>query len=203
MAIGYISDVRDLSSGGWGEMADATRSYFSDILESAASRYGDTWAGLNTMRTKHEFYQGDEARLRRRLRDNRDNRLDTSRVPTLSSIADFQQANDTMMDYMMANPTIRRYSRSQLIEGYSDKWREPDNTQVLDSDPLYQEVMSGIWDEDEHGNDVHEEFLGMDEPERRLHITEVVSIRNSWANCIAHILAEDEDPTSTTGARLK
>lgn len=201
MAVNFITDSRDIDVGLFSEMAEGTRSYFERGFTELEQRFGDLKA-LRVARERHEYYQGDAARARRRRINNENNVLDETRIHHLSSLEDFRNANPTMVDYLMCNPTIRRRARAQTIEGYSESWVDTSNTQYLESDALYGSVVSGVWGVDAEGNDYMEDYNLDPSEQRQLLLSEVLDIQYSWADCMRHLNDSDEDPTSPSGGKL-
>ena len=197
MAINFVSDPRDISPNMFGGMADRTRNYFESTLNELESRFGNL-RSTRVARERHEYYQGEEARRRKRMQTNESAYMDETRIHRLESLRDFRDANPEMINYIMSNPTIRRRARAQTIEGYNSIWQDSDDSVYLEGNGLYGSVISGLWETDDEGNDVMVDYNLDVSQQRELLITEVLDIKYSWANCMRH-LEDDEDPTSPSG----
>ena len=143
MAINFVSDPRDISPNMFGGMADRTRNYFESTLNELESRFGNL-RSTRVARERHEYYQGEEARRRKRMQTNESAYMDETRIHRLESLRDFRDANPEMINYIMSNPTIRRRARAQTIEGYNSIWQDSDDSVYLEGNGLYGSVISGL-----------------------------------------------------------
>lgn len=129
------------------------------------------------------------------------------RIQPLTTIGQFQHPPQTMVRWLMAEPTIRQIYHNGEAEGYGDRYRDSQPACIGEDHHDWQIVNDGMFGEDEDGNDVTTEYFYDSNPQYdpefdELNIHDTTNIMRSWAHMAAFAKAKRDDPTSAYNSRL-
>lgn len=132
---------------------------------------------------------------------------DMDEISALTDLDSIRSANNAMRRWVMANPTVRRLSRQQLVEGYDGYYKDPFPDDTGEEHYDYRRVMNGIVVDkvDEEGEDYWEATTYLDDllpDDHELDIEEQVDILSTWKAVENLIKRKKEDPVSVWGADL-
>lgn len=126
--------------------------------------------------------------------------LDNS-IVELRTIAELQHAPDVMIPLIMSDPKLKRLSLSNRIEGYADRYTDPQPNDIGWEDRNYRRLTTGIYMPDENGKSrarIAYENFGDDKLSFKEQFDAMLTIDR-----IRGMLASgNEDPTSGNNARL-
>lgn len=111
-----------------------------------------------------------------------------------NKIADYQIATPVMQRYLMANPMARSMYHEQLIDGYSDSYKDDEPGLVGKDHYEWRRVHDGLYDEKEDMFVQYVELLRREEDD--LSLSQQMDILASWRNLEGMLLAKGKDPTS-------
>jgi len=126
-------------------------------------------------------------------------------IQDLLSMTQFQNAPPIMIQYLMADPTIRRAYHRQQLEGYGSAYvdEEPDNIGISHS--TYRKVTDGMVLFTDYDGDSNPDWTAttwsLDEDDK-LAFTPKASLLYSMRNLREAFLEGGEDPTSELNVRL-
>lgn len=119
-------------------------------------------------------------------------------IRTLNSISELQHPPEIMINYIMAEPTVRKRYYEQRCDGYGDRYVDKFPNRIGNDDPFYRNVMDGVLQEDENGKcfymDYDTDFE--DESITRLDTEERECIIETWDLLVKRLYSGGEDPTS-------
>lgn len=127
-------------------------------------------------------------------------------IQPLETIAAMQHAPDSMLQWIMAEPTVRDMYHQQQLAGYDERYIDPIPQSIKSTEsPLYLAVHNGVYMPSADGEShVAVEYLGdfdHDDP-YHLELADQVSIMQTWAHLRAALSRCLEDPTSATNSML-
>lgn len=210
---GRVVSLDDIDDDIFGEPHQNTVNYLRERVEKHASRAMEVFDGFfEDARETFERYNGDRAlrRIRSRIRKTADT-FKGDVIRPLRTLQDIQHAKPKMQRYIMANVMVRIAEEAQLIDGYSDDYRNPFPGRRGWDDPDYRRVMDGIVMTEnrfgvtlEEGADAPWEALqNHDETEERdLDIVEQADVLSVWDRIEMHLAAKDRDPTSVLNEKM-
>lgn len=129
-------------------------------------------------------------------------------IQPLTTMAYLQNPPTCMIDFIMAEPTVRKMYYNQQLAGYDGRWEDPIHEDIKSTESiLYKAVVNGVYIPVEGTEEeICVEWLGeFDEPETAhlsLDLADQVSIMETWAHLRAAISRGKEDPTSPANAML-
>lgn len=132
----------------------------------------------------------------------------TDSIQSLTKLGHLQNAPTCMLDFIMAEPSVRDMYYRQEIAGYDDRWSDPVHQDIKSEESLYYKaVVNGVYQQvGDTEEEICVEWLGeFDEPENamlKLDLADQVSIAETWAHIRMHISKRKEDPTSPANAML-
>lgn len=122
-------------------------------------------------------------------------------IVELRNIGETQHAPDVMIPLIMSDPKLKRLSLSNRIEGYSDRYTDPNPTSFGWDDRNYRRLTSGVYQTDESGGFVakvaYEDF-----GQERLSFKEQLDTLLTIDRIKGMLGSGCEDPTSRNNARL-
>lgn len=132
----------------------------------------------------------------------------TDTIQPLITMAHLQNPPPCMLDFIMAEPMVRKMYHKQQLAGYDDRWFDPIHEDIKATDSIhYKAVVNGVFiPVDGTEEEICVEWLGeFDTPETQhlnLDLADQVSIMETWAHLRNAIMRGKEDPTSPANAML-
>ncbi len=180
---------------------------FVKRLSDRISLKGPREAGSRYLEASRRIFENfDFNGMRNRVRNMRDrfmNKFDEDGITPILTIQDLQNAKPRMRRYMMALPRLRTLHSKGRIEGYGELYEDED-PQALDvQHAAYREANNGAY-VPEDGEDRWITHLGVDDENGFEELThyEKVLVRQGWEAVNSYLDENDEDPTSSLGAKL-
>lgn len=129
---------------------------------------------------------------------------DANEIRALCEIWQVQNAKPVMMEYVMAEPTIRRLYQQGLCEAYGPEYIDHNKSDIGENHVVWQRVNSGMvtigTDEDDF--DWHSTTYGnSDDDTPELHFEQQLDIHQTW-DTIRDSISKGIDPTSRYDADL-
>lgn len=209
----YVS-LDDIDDDLFGEPHRNTVEYLRERVERHADRALKIFDGFfDDARETFERYNGDRAlrRIRNRVRQTADI-FKGDVIRPLLTLDEIQRAKPKMQRYLMANICARIAEEGQLIDAYSDSYRNPHRGRRGWADPDYRRVIDGIiFDEDRFGVTVSDDpdeawvaYQNLDDPtdERELDIVEKSDVLTTWSVLEIFLAAKKKDPTSVLNENM-
>lgn len=179
-----FNNVSQVVQNGAAMFTERVRSMYDEFNSETAMRL--TQAAIRRVTT---LWGGDSIRL-------------------LDSIADFQNAPNKMVRWIMAEPSVRELYHQQRLDGYSDLYVDVHPGAVGEHHYDYRRVMDGIVvlndDPDENTPEWYAVSYIEDliEDDVALTLPEQVDIMDTWKAVARHIKIGGDDPTSRYNAQL-
>ena len=107
------------------------------------------------------------------------------------TLNNYKRVGYTTRRYVMANPTINRYSRISRLSGYGDEWVDTTPDVAPEQRTDYKVVTDGLLVED--GNTIYFKSLSRS-TKNPLRPNERMIVKSSW-DVLLGMIANDEDPT--------
>lgn len=125
-------------------------------------------------------------------------------IRKLDKIGELQHPPEKMIRYLMAEPETRERFYNNRCEGYGDRYNDPYPNRVGNDDPVYRQVMEGIWVEDDEGQFTTTEWWATEESDEEQHIefSEQLDILHSWDALKKFLTVGKDDPTSPWNGQL-
>lgn len=124
-------------------------------------------------------------------------------VHPLRTVEDIQNAPPVMVEWIMANPTLRDRFHRQTIAGYDESYENACPKGVGEDHYFYRLAMEGLVVEEADGESSATEWFDevFDDRYKLEHIDKVF-IQQAWAVAIGALHKNEEDPTSRYNAQL-
>lgn len=128
-------------------------------------------------------------------------------IQPLYDIGHFQHAPQTMVRWLMAEPTIRQMYHDGEAEGYGERYKDTSPGMVGEDHHDWQVVNNGVYKEDEDGMDYEVDYFYDSNPQYdpeydSLNVNDVANIMMSWKSMAAFAEARRADPTSKWNGQL-
>ena len=187
-----------------------TLNYLTERFHQASGALAQMGQGIFQAATNlYQKYASDDAvRLAQAALRKVQNIWQPDIVYSMCDIGQFQQAQMTMIRWIMANPTVRQMYHRNEIDGYSDQYVDAQPDVLGEEHYDYRRAMDGYVvindhageDEPEWHADSYFEDLHPDDGD--LSLEDQTFIQESWNNICALIAQGQEDPTSRFNSRL-
>lgn len=129
-----------------------------------------------------------------------------NRIQPLQQIGHFQNAPQSMVRWLMAEPTIRQLYHNGEAEGYGENYIDRCPNDIGETHHDWQIVNDGVFDTEDDMDVTNEYFYDSNpqyDPEfDELNIHDVTNIMSSWKHMAAFAKAKRDDPTSKWNGRL-
>lgn len=126
-------------------------------------------------------------------------------IQQLSTLEAIQQANQQMIRFMMAEPTLRTMYQEQMCAGYGDSYYDLDPGKVGEKHYDFRRVMNGVLHEEEIDGEAQLVFNHyaelLVEGDRELEAYEQFGILRTW-DLAKQFIAAGKDPSSPEGDDL-
>ena len=130
---------------------------------------------------------------------------DEDKIRLLNTIGQYQNPGTQMMNFIMAEPTIRQRFYDGRCAWYDEKYIDPEPGMVGEDQGLFRVLNNGLTQHvPEHGD--HEYFVtyldDFVDASDELDIVEVSHIKSTQHNLMLAMFDEEEDPTSPANSML-
>ncbi len=164
-----------------------------DRIGTGVSMFKDAVTGM------FDKYNSDAAIMEhQRVLDGMSNYVGMNEIYRLSEYEQITTANPIMQRYIMAEPTIYKLSRNNMIDGYMDTYTNFENISSPTDRGDYMRVMDGIVQTDKDGQSYYAMY---EDGNEKLTHNQQRSIMDTWASVKAFI-AEGKDPTDSTQTKV-
>ena len=201
MAIAVYASDDDYGFMRYGLPSSNERSMLRDRIEHTARSHGLLDSDFYR-RAVDKFNSIDFERIERKIEAVRrevTHIFDRDIIKPMSSIGEFQQAGPNQARWLMANPRAKKLFEQDMIHGWRDMFTNRNPGRYGDDDPDYQQVMNGLAQFDEEGNEKFVQYLHLYDEDGRteLAFADQVRVRDSmWANFNAFLDEGLDDPSS-------
>lgn len=121
----------------------------------------------------------------------------------LTTVAELRDATVTMQRWIMAHPETRKRFNDQRIDGFADTYVDMDPGAWGETHYDYRRVTEGLLVTDDKGDRFVEYIEPLREGDRRLTMSEQLSIKEATWDYLDLVYAiGEEDPTNPTGGKL-
>lgn len=124
------------------------------------------------------------------------------RIYGYGSLEQLQSAQSVMQRYILAQPDLRQLLQQQLIDGYSDSYKERDAGVIGWGHKEYDQVMHGVMESDGDELKFGYSFDLELEPEHQLDVLSQQDVLYTWSTIRKILKDTDDDPTNIFGGKI-
>lgn len=207
MAIAIYASDSDFGAMHYGIPRAEDRAAIRRRMENTARSFGLVGSEMYE-RTMNRFNSFDFDRIERKLdalKRKVTHLFDRDEIRPMHLIGEFQQAGPDQQRWIMANPRASRLLEKGMINGYQGSYTPMYPGRHGEDNPDYQEVMHGIFHEDEKGELRNTQFLHIvdDDGRTQLRFGQQTTIQNSmWANFNTLLDLGLDDPSDKDNGSL-
>lgn len=197
----FYGSPTEASAALFSKPSNAAMQYVNQTIDRFSSYASSipTAIGQMVMDKHRELMDTGLSRKVEAIRHKINNFWEEDCIRPLPTVGDIQQAPDSMVRWIMANPTIRNYYHEERVEGFGERYIDREPEYVGKDQYDYRRVMDGMVVVDKETkqasySNFHEEYIAEDVV---LTTIEKATIKMAWDTINDNIDEGDiSDPTS-------